>query len=116
MELKDPDNISKQAEINPTSIFQQTALPYVEVLNTRFILEHGKSYVVVGQPVIESPLLTYFDVYEDTGKRADQETGRMVYTYMSKILTINYIYRLLSCIDKQIQMNIHIAQIGRAHV
>jgi len=109
MELKDPDNISKQAEINPTSMFQQTALPYVEVLNTRFILEHGKSYVVVGQPVIESPLLTYFDVYEDTGKRADQETGRMVYTYMSKILTATYLESLLSCLDKTNQTDLNLA-------
>lgn len=107
MKLQEPDNISEQTDIDPASLFRETALPYVEVLNTRFIRNRDEGYVVVGQSVLESPLITYFDVYDDTGERADPENGRIVYTYLSKLLIATYLQNLLPCLDEENQTDLN---------
>src|SRR5690625_830934 len=106
MKLQDEERMSGQVELNPTYMFQETALPYVNILNTWFIREHGKGYVVVGQPIIEGPFLTYFDIYDDTGERADEDNGRKVYHDMSKLVVSNYLEDLLSVLEETKQVDL----------
>lgn len=98
--LEDSDNVLERNDIDPTYMFQQKALPYIDVLNTWFTVEQGKRFVVVGQAVIDSPIITYFDVYDDTGERADQYNGKIVYTHLSQLMIGTYLGRLLLVLDQ----------------
>lgn len=78
-------NEKKQEILDITGYFQEQALPLMEILQSRFIAVNGKSYAVVGHYTADSsPIITYFDVLDEMGNRADNLTAHTVYSYMCK--------------------------------
>src|SRR5690625_1191469 len=45
----------------------------------------GKNYSVVGQYGFKSPIITYFDVYNESGIRANEKNGQKVFKYISML-------------------------------
>lgn len=80
MQLKQKD-IQTKLE----SQFKKKALPHMHISQSKPITIHGKNYRVVGQYTFKSPMLTYFDVYDDSGVRANEKNGLTVFTYIASL-------------------------------
>lgn len=65
--------------------FNKKALPHMGTSQSKPINLGGKNYSVVGQYGFKSPFLTYFDVYHESGVRANEENGKKIFKYISML-------------------------------
>ena len=65
--------------------FNKKALPHMGTSQSKPINLGGKNYSVVGQYGFKSPIITYFDVYNESGIRANEKNGQKVFKYISML-------------------------------
>lgn len=64
--------------------FQRKSFPGMEVTQSPFIKINENSYSVVGQHIIRnSPLFTYYDVFDQDGNPASVDTAEKIYSYIA---------------------------------
>lgn len=76
---------SSERDPKGVDVFRPKKLPLLPVILSQPFSRNNRQYSVVGQSVSPFPFITYFDVYDEEGNRANEADGRMVYKTISKL-------------------------------